>query len=184
MSKEYGKRGTKPTKYTPELGDQICELIAEGLSLTRVHEKLKADGAEYSPTPAVINTWALKIPEFTEQYSRARIIQAHCLADDILAICDDGSRDTITRYREDGTEYDAIDHEHINRSRLRVDTRKWYLSKVLPKLYGDRIEVNSTGEVTHTHIVSVPRLESREEWLKAIETTAVAAIEHDDTESE
>lgn len=190
MDKELNKSGNKRGKgscYTQELAQRICELIASGLGLPAVTQKLKAEGS-HAPTPANITDWALKIPEFAEMYTHARIVQAHNMADELISIAEDGSKDRVTRYREDGTEYEATDFEHINRSRLRVDTRKWYLSKVLPKLYGDKIEVNNTGEVQHVHVVSLPRPESREEWIKAIQQRSSGAIEHivdvedDDTE--
>jgi len=39
----------------------------------------------------------------------------------------------------------TVDHEHIQRARLRVDTRKWILSKMLPKVYGDKFQVGGDG---------------------------------------
>ena len=38
----------------------------------------------------------------------------------------------------------VVDHEHINRAKLRVDTRKWLMSKLLPKRYGDRVSADVT----------------------------------------
>ena len=40
-----------------------------------------------------------------------------------------------------------LNGEHVQRSKLRVDTRKWYLSKILPKKYGDKINVE--GNLNH-----------------------------------
>lgn len=189
VDKELDKKGPgRKTTYTVELGEKVCDMIADGLSLSQLYQKMLAQGEPYAPTPAVVNKWALADADFAAKYSQARIIQAHALADELLAIAEDGSKDRVKRYKEDGTEYEATDFEHINRSRLRVDTRKWYLSKVLPKLYGDKIEVNNTGEVQHVHVVSLPRPESREEWIKAIQQRSSGAIEHivdvedDDTE--
>ena len=63
------------------------------------------------------------------------------LADEILEIADDSNRDLIER--ADGVL--TVDHEHIQRARLRVDTRKWILSKMLPKVYGDKFQVGGDG---------------------------------------
>lgn len=171
----------RPLKYTPEvvskIGDYIVEEMAKGRSLSSIVEH-----DEGMPVFKTIFDWLRDNDDFIAKYTRARELQAHRMAEEIFSIADDSSGDQVTRYKEDGTEYKAIDHDNINRARLRVDTRKWYLSKVLPKLYGDKIEVNQTSEVTHHHIVSLPRPESREEWLKAIETTTVKVIEHDDSE--
>ena len=65
--------------------------------------------------------------------------RAHHWADEILDICDDGSNDWIERQNKDGSTYETVNSEVINRSRLRVDTRKWLLSKLMPKKYGDKI---------------------------------------------
>lgn len=66
------------------------------------------------------------------------------MIDDIIAISDDSSKDTITKTARDGSEYDAPDNEWIQRSRLMVDSRKWLASKICPKLYGEKVAV--TGE--------------------------------------
>lgn len=68
------------------------------------------------------------------------------MADDLLDIVDDGTNDFVARER-DGERIMVVDHEHIQRSRLRADTRKWLLSKALPKLYGDKLDLKHSGTV-------------------------------------
>ena len=63
------------------------------------------------------------------------------MADELLEIADDGRNDRIAD--EDGNE--RTDHDVIARSRLRVDTRKWLLSKALPKIYGDKVQNEHSG---------------------------------------
>jgi hypothetical protein len=63
------------------------------------------------------------------------------MADELLEISDDNSRD----YKSDTNGNLSADHEHINRSRLRIDTRKWYLCKLAPKRYGEKVSVEATG---------------------------------------
>lgn len=94
-------------------------------------------GVSWATLAAYINA----TPERIEQYARAREAQADKLADDILAIADDGQRDTYID--SDGNE--RTDQDVIARSRLRVDARKWLASKMAPKKYGDKTE----SEVTH-----------------------------------
>jgi hypothetical protein len=60
----------------------------------------------------------------------------------VFDISDDARND----YAVDDNGNRIVDHEHINRSRLRVDTRKWYASKVLPKIYGDKLISEVTGK--------------------------------------
>jgi len=61
----------------------------------------------------------------------------------LLDIADDGSQDAIEL--PDGTI--VKNREFTERSRLRVDTRKWVLSKVLPKVYGDKLDLNHGGGI-------------------------------------
>ena len=78
--------------------------------------------------------------EFSQQYASAREVQAEVWADEIVAIADDTTADLTTD--KDGKE--IVRHENIQRSRLRVDARKWIASKLLPKRYGDKLQ--HTGE--------------------------------------
>lgn len=55
------------------------------------------------------------------------------MAEEIVEIADDGANDI------DG---DKVDHENVQRSRLRVDARKWVAARLLPKRYGDRIQAD------------------------------------------
>lgn len=92
-----------------------------------------------------------KLRPFMEQYARAREMQADCLVDEILEISDDGTNDWMERRSEDekgagvGTGW-ILNGEHVQRSRLRVDSRKWFASKVFPKKYGDKIQAEVTGK--------------------------------------
>jgi hypothetical protein len=69
---------------------------------------------------------------FSARYARARAIQYDRWADEILTIADDASGDLIQRLGKDGSTERVVDHENIQRSRLRCDSRKWLLSKLLP----------------------------------------------------
>lgn len=131
----------RPSSYTPELADEICDRLASGESLNVICFD------DLMPSESTVRFWAIEDREgFFAKYARAREAQAHGLAEQIVAIADDSSHDTVTRTREDGSEYEAIDHDHINRSRLRVDARKWYASKLAPKHYGDKITQEHTGK--------------------------------------
>lgn len=68
------------------------------------------------------------------------------MAEDILDIADDGTNDYMMRERPDGTEYELVNSEHIQRSRLRVDTRKWLMAKMKPKKYGEKLDLTTKGD--------------------------------------
>lgn len=113
----------------------ICENIESGLSLR------KALLIEGMPNRNTFYEWIDTDKEKANQYARATQIRADLIFEDILYIADDTSRDTQT-VDLDGVQVKQINHEVINRSRLRVDARKWMLSKMMPKKYGDKLELD------------------------------------------
>ena len=84
---------------------------------------------------------------FKRRYDVAREEMAHALFEDMRDIADDGRNDFMEKERQDGSNEIVFNGEHIQRSKLRVDTLKWQCSKLLPKIYGDRVAVDSTLEV-------------------------------------
>ncbi len=68
------------------------------------------------------------------------------MADETVEISDDGRNDWMERQSEEDKERYVLNGEHVQRSRLRVDTRKWLLSKALPKMFGDKITQELTGK--------------------------------------
>lgn len=96
------------------------------------------------PAESTVRSWAIdKENPFSAQYEKARLAGYGRMADELLDIADDGTNDYVERERENGTKHVVFDSEHVQRSRLRVDTRKWLLSKALPKVYGDKIETTN-----------------------------------------
>lgn len=94
----------------------------------------------WAPSESTVRGWGREDSDFAAQYARARAVGYEKLADELLEISDDSSSDTIST--EQG---ERPNSEWISRSRLRVDTRKWLLSKMLPKVYGDKLAVESSG---------------------------------------
>lgn len=93
------------------------------------------------PAVSTVYLWMAKHIEFSESYARAREDQADTLADQILEIADDGRNDTYTD--DEGKEF--VNHDVINRSRLRVDARKWVAAKLKPRKYGDKVSTELSG---------------------------------------
>lgn len=135
------KKKGRPSLYTEELGEKICARLADGESLNSI---CKDDGM---PSERTVRTWALdKNHPFSPKYAQAREIGYLKMADELLDIADDGTNDWMVREREDGSSTELVNHEHIQRSKLRVDTRKWLLSKMLPKVFGDKVSTEVTGK--------------------------------------
>ncbi len=126
----------RPTTYSQSLSDLICARIAEGESMRSIS---RDDGM---PCLASLFNWLRTHPQFLEQYAIAKEQSTDALFEEILDIADDGTNDWMERHGEDGENTGwKINGEALGRSRLRVDTRKWALSKLKPKKYGDRIAV-------------------------------------------
>ncbi len=127
MPKQHGN-----SKYTKKLANEICKRMAEGESVSSIC----AD--KHMPAKATVTNWKLKNTEgFGEQYTHAHEARQEFLFSELLEIADDGRNDWMER--ENGSE--CIDSEHIQRSKLRIETRKWQLSKMNPKLYGDKTQL-------------------------------------------
>ena len=123
----------RPSIYTQEIADKICEQLAAGKTLREVCRQ------EGMPDESAVRKWVLENREgFSPQYAQAREIGYQAMADELLEIADDGQNDWMERNGQDDEGWQA-NGEHLQRSRLRVDTRKWLLAKALPKVYGDRL---------------------------------------------
>lgn len=147
---EQKRKQGRPSAFTPEIGLEICKRIASGESLNKICKD------KHLPSRDTVVNWALgytdrdddgkvKNPDircFSDNYARARVVQATLLADEIFEITDDNSRDFI----EDEKGRMVPNWDNVARARLKVDTRKWYLSKVLPKIFGDKLDLTSGGE--------------------------------------
>lgn len=93
------------------------------------------------PAQSTVYLWVSNDHDgFSERYARAREAQAHFLADEILEIADDGSNDWTERQQGEDA-ITVVDHEHIQRSKVRIDARKWLMAKMAPKRYGDKLAV-------------------------------------------
>ena len=120
------KRKTgRPTKYSDELAEKICELIASGMSLRTVCSQ---DGI---PSAVTVCKWLSENEEFSKQYARAREEQAVSFADEIISIADSVEPDSAA----------------VAKAKLQIDSRKWLAAKMAPKKYGDKVEQQITGNL-------------------------------------
>lgn len=128
--------------YTPEAAHEICQRLAEGETLRAICRD------EHLPARSTVHLWVVyDIQGFADQYARAREIGCDEIADETIEIADDGSNDWMEDNDPDNPGY-RQNGEHIQRSRVRIDTRKWYLGK-MSKRYRDKPEENtdSTTEI-------------------------------------
>lgn len=119
--------------YSPALGEAICLLLEQNGNL---RETCRTLGLSVT----TVLRWSddAALAPFPEQYARAKAAGLQLMASDLEAIAD-GQLPTMWP----GT--DVPMPPDPQRDRLRVDTRKWLLSKCLPKLYGDKLTAELTG---------------------------------------
>lgn len=129
----------RPTDFTPEIADKICGQLSAGVSLRTVCL------ADDLPSTVTVFSWLRKFPEFLNQYEKAKAECADAYAEEIIDIADDGTNDWMERNDKDGENIGwQLNGEHVQRSRLRIDSRKWIASKLKPKKYGEK----STQEIS------------------------------------
>jgi len=144
-AREPNKMG-RPTKYSKEVADKICNIIATSNKGLHTISRM---GDEF-PSAKVMFDWLAKHDYFRDNYVSCKKLQAEYLGEELIDIADDSSNDTMIIETSSG-EKKVENREWINRSRLRVDTRKWVMSKLLPKKYGDKIDVTSDNKpITQT----------------------------------
>jgi hypothetical protein len=108
----------RPTKYTAEKGDKICEMVAEGSSASSA---CKTIGVSLKTMYA----WLRSYEEFRNNYETARQDGADTLVDELMFIADN--------------------EEDVQRAKLKIDARKWVASRMKPKKWGDRQQLEHTG---------------------------------------
>lgn len=123
----------RPKKFTDDLASAICQRIAAGETIRKICQ----DGD--MPTKATLYRWLASPAQaaFRDQYTVALEARAELMAEEILAIADDAANDFVEKQLKSGEITHVFDSERVQRSRLRVDARKWLLAKMLPRKYGD-----------------------------------------------
>lgn len=118
-------------KFNQEIFDKICDRLAEGESLRKICKDKDL------PHARDVSKWLDEMPEIRPQYARARDKQHDFWAQQIMEIADeDAERDADGRR----------DPAHVAQKRLQIDSRKWLLSKLAPKKYGDVTTIKGDGE--------------------------------------
>lgn len=125
----------RPSIATPEIKDTILGRISSGESLNKI---LKSSGF---PKYRTVLEWLEADEDFARRYARAREDQADTLADELMAIVDE---------QPPADEHGKSDSAWVAWQRNRIDARKWVASKLKPKKYGERQQIDQTVTVTLT----------------------------------
>ena len=134
-------------EFNEEIAQEICHGIATSSFGIR---KLKKQNKHW-PSVETIFRWLHDNASFRQQYTRAKQEQIESYIDDVIDIADDATNDWMVN--EKGTI--VANHDHINRARLRIDTRKWIASKLAPKIYGAKNEPQDSGSYLEKEIDNI-----------------------------
>lgn len=117
---------SRPTSYTPALGDAVCDKLMASGSLRAVCRD------EGMPSRSTIMRWVVDdIDGFAAKYARAKDLGIDEFVDETIEIADDGTNDYMATERGQ-----QLDSEHIQRSKIRIETRRWLAERMAPKRYG------------------------------------------------
>ena len=129
------KKAGRPSLYTPELIDELCERLSKGEPMAQICRD------DHMPAVPTINKWRLEDPDINSRVAQARDEGFDAIAQDCLNIADDNGKDT--RITDKGVE--VTDHDVIQRAKLRVETRLKLLACWDPKRYGNKVDLTSNG---------------------------------------
>ena len=115
-------KGGRPTILNDRLIDELCQRLSQGVSMRSVCRD------DDMPCMATIWRWLRENDNFAKRYTAAKQESADAMIEDILAISDQDDEE-----------------ESTNRSRLRVDTRKWIAAKLRPEKYSEKLDLTPSG---------------------------------------
>ena len=139
----------RPSSYTEEIAEAICERLCMGESLRTI---LKTEGM---PSMSSVMRWLMNMPEFDSKYARARQLQAEVWADELIDIADDSTNDYMAKKNEAGEiiGYD-LKPENFQRSKMRLEQRRWYAEKLRPKVYGPKLAIGGAADLPPIQMTS------------------------------
>lgn len=120
-----------PTVRSAELIEAVLVGISEGIPLRQL-------AREHGFSKSAFYDWLDKDEDLAGRFARARLVGFDAIAEETLDIADDATNDWMKRHRQDGTDEDTFNSEHVQRSRLRIETRLKLLAKWDPKRYGEK----------------------------------------------
>ena len=128
----------RPSSSSQWKARAICMRLMMGESLRSICLR------KYYPTKTSVFRWLTVNQDFRDQYTQAREIQQEHYLDEMFEIADDASNDWMERNDKEGNNVGwQLNGEHVQRSRLRIDTRKWVMERMSAKRYGNKQTVES-----------------------------------------
>jgi hypothetical protein len=160
---------SEKASFDPLIFEKILTLVENGMTLLKACEAI-SEMDDVKVSPGLVRFWAKSSAETMSRYIRAQEDKLEAWAEQVVTISDDRSDDVMKDKQGavllDGRGNPVVDHENIQRSKLRVEARKWLLSKLRPDVYGERLAVTATQ--THKVIpVTQEEIEdAQRKWLE------------------
>lgn len=148
VAKKAGSQGKegRPSDYNEATALAILEQVADGVPLKEICQQ------PGMPDRGTVRRWRLANADFRTMYAHAREEFADSLADELLGLADNSREGVKTKDGPNGVEVTTGDM--VERARLQIDTRKWLASKILPKKYGDKLDLSSSdGTMSPTRVI-------------------------------
>ena len=141
----------RPSSYDPQVAADICMSIS---TCTNSLESILASNEIFPSKPAFYR-WMLDHSELRDLYAHAKEEQLQILADEIQPIADTPQMGEIITVRGEEREVKMCDM--LEHRKLRIDSRKWLLSKLAPKKYGDKTALTGADGGAIQIVSTIPR---------------------------
>lgn len=127
-------------KQKTNLLNAICKRISEGEALRNILKD------KSMPDSNTFYKWIKEDEDKNEQYARACEERQDLIFEEMFDIADDGTNDWMEKKKQGEVIGWELNGEHVQRSKVRIDMRKWALSKMNPKKYGDKLQTDVTSK--------------------------------------
>lgn len=149
---------------TEELKAEIIDRMSKGESLKKI-----LDNSDHLPNRTTVYRWMKQGDDYYDEaffnnYARATTERADHLFEEILDIADYSGNDLMID--EFGKE--KVNTEAIARDRLRVDARKWVIAKMIPKKYGEKLDITSDDKpLNQVPVINVQLNSSKKDFANS-----------------
>lgn len=146
------KRGRPPVPVSQVIANEICDWISSGRTL---RDYCRQEGKPHFNT---VYDWIDKDSDFAMRFARARDRGEEVISQECLAIADDGTNDYMETVTDAGLAY-RLNGEHVQRSKLRIETRLKLLARWNPKKWGEKVDVNHGGQAENPFSVLLQQVD-------------------------
>ena len=136
----------RPSKFTEAIADEVVTRLSAGETLRSVCRD------DHMPSWRTIYDWLASNEDFSTRIARARELGEDAIAQECVDIADNAANDWMERLdKEKAGAGWLLNGDHVQRSKLRIDTRLKLLAKWNPKKYGDKVQQEMSGSLTVHH---------------------------------